>query len=412
MVISGNIKLSAALSVAVLCLSVFCAASEAQLTNDDLPNRDGIKAGETIVHAAFKTEEQLDTNIFLADSDTKFDAITVLSPSVGIELPLRESSISADYQADIFLYGNYHDQNHVDQHLRGLAEINLSHYKITAEDDFRIFTSRAADENSIRLQRKINNGRIGVAAQFKLLGFDAGYTNRLETYDSDNVVYQSVTYEDKDRVSNIIDATVSYRFLPKTLVMVENDLGLIHYYNSSLPPDSYYDEALVGIKGEWFSRMNVNFKVGFRYQDYDNSDIMADKAYIGAVMRGGCDYHPTGDDVIVLDLVKTVYESTYSNMNYYDAALAGLTYRHNFNDKLSASLFGNYQLHLYPSQTTENGVAAKRHDNFMQGGASLRYDVRKWLSAEVRYEYRQRISKFDVFDYIDNVVTIRGTVGF
>lgn len=402
-------------NILILFLLSFVCQSQAfgQLKSEDLPNRDGVKLGDFIrLHSAFKTEEQLDTNIFLDNTDRKFDAITVLSPSVGIEIPLQDNSMSFDYELGMFLYGTYHDQNHVDHRARGLIEINLSDYRITAKDTFRIFTSRAADEDSLRLKRENNEFRVGVDAQFELLGFDVGYTNKIEAYASKDIEIAQLTYEDRDRMYNIVDATLSYRFLPKTLLLVENDIGFIHYYNSSQPPDSYFDEALLGIKGEWFSKMNVNFKAGFRYQKYDKSDVISDKYYAGPVMRGGFDYHPTDDDVIAVDLVKTVYESTYSTMNYYDANLISAAYRHNFNDKISSKVEGLYQINLYPSQTTENGVTAKRYDNFFGGSLSLRYDMRKWISFVAKYEYRQRVSRFDIFDYVDNVISLNGTIGF
>ncbi|MCX5667398.1 MAG: hypothetical protein NTY34_03690 [Candidatus Omnitrophica bacterium] len=60
----------------------------------------------------------------------------------------------------------------------------------------------------------------------------------------------------------------------------------------------------------------------------------------------------------------------------------------------------------------ENGVTAKRYDNYCSGGASLRYDIRKWVSVEIRQEYTQKASKFDIFDFVDNVTSIKGTIGF
>ena len=88
------------IGVACVFLCAHYGISQAQdadneLRNADLPKREGIKVGPMVAHGAMRAAEQLDTNIFLANSDRKFDAITVLSPSVGIELPLRENKISA-----------------------------------------------------------------------------------------------------------------------------------------------------------------------------------------------------------------------------------------------------------------------------------------------------------------------------
>lgn len=410
--LSRTSRLAVFFTIIAVFLITNCGISLAKLTSKDLPDRDGVKFGKAIVHAALRTEEVFDSNIFLDNTDRKSDFITVLSPSVGIEVPLRENNLSVDYETSIFFYGRFDTENHIDHRVRGQAEINLTDYKVNIDDVFRIFTNRASNENSLRLKQEVNDFRAGVKAEFERLGFDVGYTNLIEAYSSNDTFFGSLTYNDKNRVSNIIDMTASYRFLPKTLFLLENDLGFIHYYNSSLPPGSYYDEALVGIKGEWFSRSNVNLKAGFRYQNYDESSIIADKAYAGPVIRGGFDYSPSDNDVVIVNLEKTVYESTYSNMNYYDANLAAVKYRHQFTDKVSSTLSGSYQLHLYPSQTTENGQTAKRSDNYLGGSASLRYDIRKWMSLEAKYDYKQRISKFDIFDFIDHSVAIRGTIGF
>jgi len=397
-----------------LFLSGYCGVSSAQLTNKDLPDREGVKVGigDLRLHGAFKLGEELETNIFLRPSDRKTDGISLINPSVGFELPLRNNMISADYDAGIFLYNQYSSQNHADHRMRALAEFNLSRFKIKVSEIGRIYTDRSADEISNRIKRGTNDLRAGIEGQFEKFGFDVGFSNKFDGYDSQVSIIRTLIYKDKNRFTNAIDATLSYRFRPKTLALVENDTGYLDYYHSPDVPNSFYNETLIGIRGEWFHRMNLNFKIGLRYQAYESSDIISDKRYIGPVFRGGFDYSVTDDDLIVFTLKRANYESTYQYINYYDANLVGLDYRHNFNDKIYGTLFGSYQLNLYPGETIENGETAKRYDNYLGGGASLRYDIRKWLSAEARYEYKQRICKFDVFDYVDHVVTIRGTAGF
>lgn len=402
----------------IVFISAFVGVSSAELTNPDLPNREGIKIGDSnmLLHSAFRTKEMLDTNIYLDNTDRKFDSITAMAGQVGFEIPFGDNSFSADYVIEQFLYGTYHEENHTDHRVRGLLEFNLTDYVVTVKDNFNRFTNRASNEDSVRLKQENNEFRAGVEAHFERLGFDVGYNNLITYYDSndasDITAGQMTTYRDKSYMTNLIDMTVSYKFMPKTYFLFENDLGFIDYYNSSLPPNSYFDETLVGVKGQWFSKSNINLKAGFRYQSYDKSDIYADKDYVGAVIRGGFDYTPTDRDIVVISLERSVRESTYANMNYYNLNMAGFTYRHNFNDKLSFNLSGVYQLNLYPSESTENGETAKRNDNYYIAGAGIRYDMRKWISFEARYDFTNKTSTFDIFDYVDNVASIRGTVGF
>jgi len=111
-------------------------------------------------------------------------------------------------------------------------------------------------------------------------------------------------------------------------------------------------------------------------------------------------------------LKRAIYESTFQNLNYYNVNYVGLDYRHYFNKKLLASAFGYYQINLYPSSATVGGVNDKRYDQFFGGGAEIRYDIRKWISVKARYDYKQRKSRFGTFNYIDNLVTLTGTIGF
>ncbi len=405
-------KAKKALLISIILTLVTYVYAYAQLKNYNLPDRKGVEAGPLIVHSAFSTEVQFDTNIFLSSEDAKYDTITVLSPSVGLELPLGDHNFSADYEVDFNFFGHYREQNYIDQRLRGLAEINLTNYTITLEDVYSRFSHRSGSEDTNRIKQQRNNLRVGAEAEFDQFAFDAGYTFAIEDYLSDQLLFQTMTYQDKDRVLNIVDLQVSYRFLPKTSVLLESYLGFINY-DSSLSSDSYYTETLVGLEGDLFRRsFKINLKAGLRYQNYKEADITDSDDFLGPVARGGISYIMTEDDIFDLSVERSVYESTYADMNYYNVNYIGLKYTHIFNDKISANVSGSYQLNLYPSETTELGETEKRNDHFFAGGCSIRYNIRKWVTLEASYEYTQRESNFGNFDYIGNLFIIKGTVGF
>ena len=387
----------------------------AGLDNMDLPNRQGFKigVGKVRLHGAFKAAEQFETNIFQADSGAKFDAISVINPSVGIEIPFYDHMLSADYDAAMFMYGKYKNENHLDQRIRGLLELNFTDYKPQVKDTYRDFTDRAADENSRRIQRKINDFTTDVGAQFGKLGFKAGYNNVLEIYGSpDDLVYRNITYRQHDSMTNMVFGNVSYLFWPKTALFFESDLGFVDFYNSRAVPGSYFIDAVVGIKGKPSNKITADFKAGFRLQDYNSSNVMSDKGYIGPVAKGGFEFAINNKSVVTFMLERSIIASTYDNESYYTLNLVGLKYLYRLNKKISFSSQGSYVLDLYPTATTEGGVNARRYDNIYDFGVTARYDVRKWASVELNYDYTQRKSIFSTFDFIDNRVTVSGTVGF
>ncbi|MBN1353597.1 MAG: outer membrane beta-barrel protein [Candidatus Omnitrophica bacterium] len=387
------------------------------LGDADLPNRKGVKIPPFTVHSAFNTEVQFDTNIFLEDNNPKFDVITILNPTVGAELPFSDNLISIDYDFSANIFGRYYDESFADHRLRGLLEINWTDFKLNVADIYRFFSDRSGTEDVDRIERQNNYMRAGIATTgFEQLEADVGYTFGIEDFRAKDIIYidtsgNTMTYNDKDRYLNVFDASVSYRFLPKTSVIAREYLGFIDY-PSGKNSDSWYTETMVGLKGDFREDFSMNIFGGFKYQDYSDGSLVSEENYAGPVVRGGFTYSITKDDKFDVLLERNIYESTFSNENYYNVNHAGLNYTHYFNRKLSGRVFGYYQLNLYPSDALDNGESKKRHDHIFGGGVGLRYDIQEWSAIEVRYGYKQKESNFGTFDYIDNLVSIRASVGF
>lgn len=404
-------KLSFVLCAALSLSFVFPAVSWARILNPELPKREGAKLGEAVFHSALTTSLQHESNIFLSDSGEKSDLILMLNPSAGLELPIQENSFSVEYDAFINDYLDHDDENHVDHRLDAKAEIGLTDYTISITDLYNRFTSRADSEVSAKIRQQANEARIGIAAEFEQLGFEAGYTNKYNDYRSSDIIFGALTYDDRDYTANIIDLVASYAFMPKTAVLLESDFGTINYDNS-VSPDADFIELLLGLRGEPDEDLTVDLKAGIKHQEYDTSSLLNDENFTGFIARGGVNYGLTDDDLLSLKLERGIYESTYQNMNYYTLSGAGLTYRHDFNDKLSVDLLAALQLNDYPGPSTEGGDTREREDKFYSLGGGIAYHIQKWLSAQATYKYTNRDSNFATYDYEDNVIVLSLTAGF
>lgn len=406
------LKKSIGISVgALFCLFLFSSFSCAEISDKDLPNREGVKVGELIFHTGIKTGFDYDSNIYLTNTNRKDDTVSIVNPYIGFTLPIQDNSIGMEYDVTINSYNRFNENNHVDHRVQTVAEINLTDYKITLSDIYRRVTDRAGSENVNRTKRDINNFSLGVSTQLEKLAFDISYANKLEDYLTNTIVFDPMTYKDKSTLTHIFDIEASYRLFPKTSILWDNAVGFVDYYKSSLPPDSYYIESLLGVKGSLTNKILVNLRGGVRYQDYDRSNLIYDDKYCNFVARGGLDYQMTNDDKISLSLERSTYDSTYVNMNYYEVNAIGLNWTHKFY-KVTAGLLGSYQFNDYPEESTVGGVTAKRKDDLYSCGFSLRYDIQKWFSLEGKYEYKKRDSEFATYDYKENLTTVRGTVGF
>jgi len=389
----------------------FYTFEEGKLTDKHLPNKKGIEAGPFLLHSAVRVEEEFDTNIYLERQDEKFDAITLVAPSVGFELEMADHRLEADYTAGFYMFADHNSENHIDHQARALAELNFTDFTVTFEDIYRNYSHRAGSEDTNRVKHMDNDLRAGVSAEFDQLTYDVGFTFGINDFLSDDVLYLNMTYDHKDRNEYTFDFLMKYRFLPKTSLVVDGYFGWIDY-DSNLSSDSTWAQAYVGLEGNLKKNLKVDASVGLRYSDYKPADLSTYKDYLGVVAKGGVLYFITLRDLLNFNIERSIYESIYNDMNYYVVNLAGLHYSHAFNDKMHFTVFGKYQYNTYPSATMQDGVIAKRYDHIFGGGCMFRYDIQKWLAVETRYEYKQRDSRFAVFDYIDHVVTLSGSAGF
>lgn len=385
--------------------------TETELTNPDLPKRKGIKIGEIILHSAVSTGLRIDPNIYLSSQDEKYDLVYVETASFGIEVPIQTNKISIDYEAIENHYERFHSNDHVDQRVRGLISLDLTDYRITVREVFRHFTELPGSANTSRLKQDTNDVRAGITRETAKFGFDVGYTNSIHTYHNDDSISGPLTYKDRSSVKHIADMSVGYRFLQKTSVVVEDDYG-ISEYESANSPDYYFNDILAGLKGEVYKNLSAHFLAGYRYQYFKEASVMFDDTFSGFICRGGLKYAISDDDVLDMAVERSVNDSTYQDITYYTANFVGFNYMHIFTDKISGQAFVTYQRNDYPTETTEGVKTAERRDNAYGAGLSLRYDIRRWLSAEVGYEFKKARSNFRTFGYEDHIASFKVTAGF
>ncbi len=386
-----------------------------RIMSSDLPNREGLKVGNVLLHAALKTGVDFESNIFLANTAEKYDTVYAVSPSVGIEVPMQDNRLSVEYENSMYFFNRSKEQEHIDHKVRGLLSINLTDFKILLDDTYRRFTDRTGTSEigttGIRTREERNDFELSTGAQFDKLAFKVSYYNKLRNFLGKNQsLFGIMNYDDKNSMSNIGNIEVDYDILPKTTLLLDTSVGRINYF-SELVPDSYFIEVMPGFKSDWTSKLSIDFRIGTRYQEYDDSSFMEDDSFFGVVGRGSAQYKLTDNDVIGLSLERTVLESIYQDINYYNANKIAIDYAHKFNDKLTGDIYYAWQLNRYPKASTEE-TTARRHDVIYRSGILFRYEPQNWMAFEAGYEARQRDSNFGSLDYLDHVGSLQVVVGF
>lgn len=364
---------------------------------------EGFKIWDLVtLHPMFRIQGQYDSNIYLEPRDEKDDWLTSLDLGAEAEMKTGDVLFKGGYVFNMNLFADHDEENNFNHTAIGKVDWKLNDYEVIVQDMYKRFSNRAGTEDTTRVSRQKNILSADLLYEFNRLSFDSGYDFIIEDYLSDEFISGATSYSDaEDRMEHVFREEMSYKILPKTSVLGEADFGIIDY-DGSLNSDSYFIQALGGLKGEVLKETVASIKAGFRFQDYDRS---GDEDYASFVSRSNVTKKFGVKNTVTLTTERSVNESTYSDVNYYILHHVGLGYIHQFNDKISSHWALAYQHNRYPKQTTEEGYTAHRYDNIYRGAVGLRYDLRDWLSAATAYQYTERESRFGEFDYQDHLLS-------
>lgn len=371
---------------------------------------EGLKIGDATVKASVSVEETYDDNVFLNKDGAKHDFINTDDIQFLFETPFAaDHFFKVDYLCEVANYAKYSSQNSVNNYVGAKAEFNFNAFNADAEARYENFFDRDASEYTTRIprERMIFGGIL--SKEFERLDAELAYKATKDNYLSHDVIDNSANviryYFDEDRWNQQVSLTGLCRIAPHTKALGEFDYGIIDY-DTGVNPGSNMYQYLVGIRRAEDEDMglDVMLRAGYRQQLYKDAQ---DKNYDGFVVYLDLKEAFNAYTSVALRLSQAIDESTYSNNNYYVYDIIGLKYDHRLRANTKVSLFfdGYFQQSRYPQYSTEAGQTAKRRDNIWNASVGLKYDIRKWLSANFKYYYKNRHSNLDSLDYDDNAVT-------
>jgi hypothetical protein len=95
-------------------------------------------------------------------------------------------------------------------------------------------------------------------------------------------------------------------------------------------------------------------------------------------------------------------ESLFEGTNYYVSTYGGAEVRHFLSERLILRVRGLGGVNEYPEDVLAGAASADRSDWFIEAGAALKYQMRRWVAFELAYIFLDLNSNFNEFDYTDN----------
>jgi len=350
----------------------------------------GISQGNLVIHPRLAVRGEYDDNIFLTDRDRKQDLIGILLPGIALEFPWENNLLVLDYQAWLHYYLDNTDQNHDDHRIHGRLSLLAAPFSLKLEDTFLKTSSREDTDYSERVERIENTARAAILYLANKFQVQGAYENYLYRYDER-------IYRPYDHTEHRGILTGFYQAAPKTKALLEYTYNRIIYRDND-DRDGYYNEIRAGFIGEVTAKLTGTVKVGYQERRYREDSVWDD--YRGITGYALLDYIFSPQQELRLAWERTVQESTFAGNSYYLLNRAWIYYSRQLAHKIRGYARLQYSNYRYPQSSEIRDE--KRRDNIWQPEIGLKYQIQPWLTAEIKYRYRDRDSNWPDRDYRNN----------
>jgi len=360
--------------------------------------------------------EQYDDNIFFRPGKpvagfpsvpVESDFVTVVSPGMNLQLGSKEANhITLDYTMDESFYVNQTSQDHRDHSFFLNTHLEGSRIKLDGNDRVQFLSGILG--GTLNLGQRVD--RKSFLDDYRLT---YPFTEKTSAYVDG--VFEATDYKQGTSLydENTIRGTggVGFRIAPKVTLF-----GEVRYGQAATSPnirgladaphaDLYGGYA--GASGDFNSRLTGSIKVGYEILEFSNGAPGSSSPVVEVSLT-----QKFGE--------RTVASLIYSRRNSISVQLASsaftadtvsvqLSHVITTDGKLQAILTGS----LENGQYENSGAFASRRDLLYHAGFALNYNLQLWLRAGLLYDYEKFDSNSNlVFDYADNRVSLRISVGY
>lgn len=369
-------------------------------------NKPNFHIGAMEIHPLASIKGTYDSNIYYQNTDTHSDWIMDYGAGASVQMPLvadrgDDYMAKASYVADWIRFSDNTERSRVDHHASGLLSAQFSNdWGVKSTDSFVRTADPPNDELAV-LEKRMNNVFDNTLSYTReKIRLDNAYTLTTDTYDR-------ISY--LDRNDHRYTGTLFYQLYPKTSVLGEVNVGRILYKRQDFNSNSTYYQLRLGMEGAYWPKVTGLVKAGYKFADYDQSDK---KNFSGFTAFMNLKYDISRRTNMNLYGERGSDESSYATNSFYEFNKIGLSLKHLLTERLVWDVGPYYSYDRYPSDSTENGETGKRHDSIFAIGTGLTYELREYLLLNLKYDYRQRDSKFSVFSYDDHKVSVGAQLVF
>lgn len=386
------------------------------------------------IHINGLVQGEYTDNLYNTDTRKQSSWITTLSPTLWFTVPRKKdipvsiatnnSSASGlsqaikDYEGtdrfqtyalgglDFLLYSENEDLNTINGIAEGMFRYNMpSGLSLMLVDRF----THDSDRFEVGSLQGTFEGKFD--SNIVIATVDWNITEKLRAkldYSNFFLDYDEAIDAFKNRSDNSFDLYGYYKYSLKTSFFVEGKFVDVAYDTQTVNDNQQYF-VYGGMKWDTTEKVSLMAKAGFQEKEYDNSDQITSRRddYSGFALDVQAVYRLTEKTKLTLDMYNA-NEETDSTLAS-DKTVFGLKFGYNqkITDKISGSLWASYEDADY-----DQLVPRERDDTTFLVRPAAQYLFKEWMMAELAYQYEQRDSTDNLFDFETNIFLANVKVAF
>lgn len=370
---------------------------------------DGIRIGPGLVYPSLAVTATHDSNIHLVSQAPEGGRMTTVSPALRLVLPVRRLYLAVDGGLDFRSFSGIDQDNYTDWFFGGAVGANFPgglSFKVEDRQSGRFLLG--SQEYGVDL------GQFSIISGEDYTENDLDATVAYVIRDSLRValtgsrtdIGYSVSKR-RARVETSVQADLFWKFRPAISAVL--GAGYEDYgYDTNTAQDNSATQAALGVTWDVTAKSTGTLKAGVQWKRYDAQNQALgteDASYytVSAAVR----HFFTRRTALHLHLSRSSQESDFPANPYFIRTAADASLVQRLTARLHGRLTARYGLDDYPNGASfdnsldpvaevETGV---RRDTTLAAEAAVGYDVNRWLSLKLEYDFGTRNSNFDTFDY-------------
>jgi len=376
-----------------------------------------LKAGPFRVHPFLGVAELYTDNVFRTQANRQHDFVHMVSPGLQVQLPfagLHQAVI--DYRATQRFSQRFSSNNVLRQDLTGQTLFNFpGGLKLQLQGGYtKGFVSRGAAVAIQAIEPTKWNTKT-FFGQAQTIGSQLGVRLRVGVtdwnYENNN---QAPT---RDRLSSRGDFTIFGSIAPKTFVLL--NVGVTRQrYDQNTQLDSVNYRISSGLRWRATGKTSGEIRIGYSFLNFDHAPVtQPDESPLSSGgtgrqnlrITGNLSWQATSRSSIRVRPFRRIRQSGVFKTSTFTQTGLNLTARYAIGTRTTLNSNFQYSNNNF-ANTAGTQTSQTRIDNRLGGGIGVTYRAVRWLGITGRYQYQQRSSTFNNFEFYANtlMVSIQG----